>query len=301
MNKVYEASPPIGQEMARGVPGRWLVVFNCQGQGLANCLQIMGNVSVDYHDHASILQHKESVLARLDTYDRVIVAPWVEEQAQLGIGDLPNVWHVPPFYFDGYQPDFCWLTGAAGNLIGPLGNCQSIIARTAYLCELSESQAVSLYREDVYARLGYFAHWHHARELVISQYAAHGFDVRQMFVDWSRRMPFVHMGAHPKIFVLNDIARMLLDRDGLELHDAGILPHDNLVNGPVFPVYPEIASRLGLAGNYTFKCGGKYETMKLEAFVGASFRAFADFGEASPTDMFQSRLSAAINFIKANV
>ena len=60
---------------------------------------------------------------------------------------------------------------------------------------------------------------------------------------------------HPKIDCLNDLARAIIRRAGLPLTNSLSRPPDNLATGPVFPVYPEIGRRLGVAGDYLFKLG----------------------------------------------
>jgi hypothetical protein len=76
---------------------------------------------------------------------------------------------------------------------------------------------------------------------------------------------------------MEEVAQALLDREGIPwqpLDDPG----DPMTTVAVWPVYPEIAERLGWKGSYNFKTstseGGK--TLGLEELVDLSFAALAD-------------------------
>ena len=57
-----------------------------------------------------------------------------------------------------------------------------------------------------------------------------------------------------------------------------LLPPDNLAQGVCFPVYPEIAERLGVEGGYAFKRQDGYRRFTLEEFVRGSFDLYAGLG-----------------------
>src|SRR6185312_8433721 len=81
------------------------------------------------------------------------------------------------------------------------------------------------------------------------------FDFRPLLNEWSARGCFMHSINHPKLFVLGSIARVALNQCGLRI--AFSQPedylHDPLTVWGMWPVYPEIATRFGIAGNYQFK------------------------------------------------
>lgn len=263
---------------------RWLLVYNCQAMGLANCLTLLSDrLSVEYFDHLSIQEHRQAVLARLGEYDRIIVLAGRDAEA---FGGGEKVWHLPALIFPGYHPDVCSLFSSGKVLAGPLGNCHSVIAFTAFTLGLSSADTIGMFRKAVYAALGYLDGWDAARAELVGGFARHGFDIGRPFVKWSRHGPFMYMYLHPKIHCLHDLARLILARAGLTASDATALPHDNLANGQIFPVYPEIASRLGVTGSYLFKPPGEYRVIGLEEFVEASFEAYR--GHASITTLPQS-------------
>ena len=95
----------------------------------------------------------------------------------------------------------------------------------------------------------------------------------------------MHSINHPKLFVLADLARVLLEREGIEsLPDVEQYVDDQLAEGPVWPVYPEVGQRLGVAGHYLFKraralCSDAQPVLMLglKDFVQESFQAFAKY------------------------
>ena len=81
----------------------------------------------------------------------------------------------------------------------------------------------------------------------------------------------MHSVNHPSIAVLHDLGRALLAQQGLAAVESHLLPHDNLLNGPVWPVYGEIAETLGVPGSYQFKLGAQWRCIGLEAFVASGY------------------------------
>jgi len=66
----------------------------------------------------------------------------------------------------------------------------------------------------------------------------------------------MHAINHPKLFVLADLALVIVMREGMSFFtdvENGI--EDRIANGPTWPVYPEIARALEVEGKYQFKKG----------------------------------------------
>jgi len=59
-------------------------------------------------------------------------------------------------------------------------------------------------------------------------------------------------------------------------------PVDNLALGPAFPVYPELARRIGVSqGSYLFKLPG-YRCLNLSEFLGKCFELYRAHPESKP-------------------
>lgn len=274
----------------------WLVIFNCQAMGLANCLNLLSDqIRVEYLDPTMVSESRDVILARLDNYERVIIAPTVETSCGIEFGHHVNVCRIPAFHFSGYHPDLCHLT----ELGGPLRGEHSIIAVAAFLCGLDDRQAFSLYRADIYAAMGYLEQWDSARAFLLNRYADAGLDISQFFIEWSRSGPFTCSPDHPKIQCLRDIAKAVLAQAGMEIMVTGLSPHDNTLNAAIYPVYPEIGSSLGVRGSYLFKLPLRYHMIGLEEFIQASFEFYRDCMAPAVTAPYQPLLARAIAVINA--
>lgn len=203
-----------------------------------------------------------------------------------GRPDLP-VLHSPKFFFMGFHPDVAFPSSAAGERRElPMGNANSAILLAAWRDGLSVKEAVSLFRDEVYDSLGYYDAFAVSRDLLIRECASAGFDVVPLIARWMADGPFVYLPLHPKIGPLNDATMALLDGAGLlaesEKREA---PDDDLARNIIWPVYPEIAQRLGIPGDYVFRpkqqkhAPERSQPLDLDSFVE---RTFACYAEAPP-------------------
>jgi hypothetical protein len=134
-----------------------------------------------------------------------------------------------------------------------------------------------LHNSLVYAHLGYFDRFagdyeHLKRRLRVAGFALSGA---------VRGAPpvFMHTVNHPRIEVLFALARQAVRLVGLTPRGA-VPPDDELARGYIWPVYPEIARRLGVDGN---QAGSAYgNPISLDAICHSSFRAFENGGIGQP-------------------
>lgn len=277
------------------------MLFNCQTAGLASCITLQcREIDLEAHDPADTSRNVDKIADSLDSYDRILAAPGCG--AGLELRGRDNFWWVPSILFQAYQPDMCFLGQKfARGEQWRMGNAHSIIAYTAFKLGLDADEARELYRDDVYADLGYYAQWEREAEAFYARYERFGFDMPGCIAKWSRKGAFMYVHAHPKIECLNDLACAILRRAGMPLTNTSILPHDNLAAGPVFPVYPEIGRHLGVSGEYLFKGSGQYNVIDLDEFVSISFRHYDSFDDLTPTDpYFSDALDGARRVIAAH-
>ena len=176
-----------------------------------------------------------------------------------------------------YHKDLTYCWHGETRLKTPLDDYHSRICLTAFLLGASVEKTVAMFHAGTYGALGYLSDWDRDRESFIAGYGAYGLDVRDLFLEWARKGMVPHSVNHPTIAMLCDLARVMARKAGLPLLDHALLPHDNLANGPIFPVYPEIAMELGLAkGSYRFKEVNRYSTLSLERFVEQSFERYLE-------------------------
>jgi hypothetical protein len=281
---------------------KWLLIFNCQAYGLANSLEALHpRLQVERYDEARFRRKRDEVLSRAGEFERVVIATRLRGELEAEASSFANVSWVPQVWFQGYQPDLCYLAGRGPLASGPAGPYHSAIVWAAFRSGRDEAATRAMFNADTFEALGYFDVWPSARQQLVDSFAAHGFDVRERFVQWTRNGPFMHTVNHPRIPVLMDLARMVLRSVGVEPQEAGIVPPDNLANGPAFPVYPEIGTRLGVAGSYYFKRGGAYRIFDLKQYIAKCFTVYRAAGDAEPDSApFLPMLRRARAFMEAS-
>lgn len=253
-----EGSPVLAPSASAGRGSRrWLLLYNCQAQGLTYCLGLLGrDLQVDCFEVPTVQANPAAISRMLVDYERVLVLPQVRAIPGLEVGSHPGVRDVPSFVFSGYHPDLFRLRDSSGLYQGPLGNFHSVLAYAGWRLGQDVDGTVALFRESVFQALGYFDWWVPQREALLARFASVGLDLRAEFHAWSRRGPFMHNPIHPHMVLLRDLARKLLRDAGVPYYTTDLMPHDNLVNGTVFPVYPPIAARLGFEGGLHVQAPG---------------------------------------------
>jgi len=253
-------------------PRNWLIVFNCTNIGLANSLKLLApDIEVESIDFGRFRKDFSSWRQRLDTFDLILTAPHFVKNDCVDFSACAPVRTFPVPYFDAYHPDLCYVGHGKEILKGPLGDYHSKIITAAYKNGVHRSRVQSLFRAPHYEAFGYFDRWTPARQSLLDGFSGVGIDLQPDFRRWSLHKQFMHSVNHPAIEVVYDIASALLTREGIAHRRAGIVPHDNLMNGPIYPVFDEIAEHLSIAGSYLFKLPAQYRCIDLPTFIDGSY------------------------------
>lgn len=278
----------------------WLMIFNCQGYGLSNCLELLcPEIKVQFYTADAYRQQSGTINANLDHYDRIVITPDLEKSTGIDLQNRDNVLRIPPLLFYGFHPDLCWLFHNGNFLKGPTGGYHSAITYASFQAGLDERQTLELFNDNTYERLGYYNEWDRERGRLLELYRGLGLDLSRHFIEWSRKGLFMYTSNHPTIICLRDLAKSILSQTGSRILDTDLLPPDNLANGQTFPVYPEIGSRLGVRGNYLFKLAGKYEWIHLDEFTHESFKLYRSSSPLKPHPFHATKVSTAISVIEA--
>ncbi|MFE1601478.1 WcbI family polysaccharide biosynthesis putative acetyltransferase [Methylobacterium sp. ID0610] len=279
-------------------PGpRIAVIGNCQGRGLAAALGLLCPGSrvrlLPTGRLRRIARDADALAEDLRGSDLVLSQSFPDAVLPGGVAALrarlPQTRLFPTLVFPGFHPDTIYVGEDAALVPSPLGLYHSAIAAFGFLCGLDEARTTGLFREEVFARLGYLDIWDGAARAMRDAAAEEGFPLDRELLLWSRRGCFMLNVNHPKLFVLGDIARRLLAEAGLPVRDVDPETYlaDDLLRDVVWPVYPPLAERYGVAGSYLFK--GKAsgaalpDLYDLPAFVAASFRIYRGLPRARLT------------------
>lgn len=281
--------------------GTIIGVGNCQLQGMIQCAAAALGLAPAYLHPSDFEADPRRFLKLLPNAEMVFVqrTVWAKMiRKMLASSERPNlpVLEAPRLHFAGFHPDVATSEKSAGkspNL--PLGTVNSAILLQAWRDRLSEREAVSMFRDDVYRAIGYYDAYETASALMAEECALSGIDVRPMMERWLKAGTFFYVPLHPKIHVLCDIAFALLRKARIFNGDSADVNVDDPLNeNVIWPVYPEIADRLGIEGDYVFRPkhwpSGRPGTapMELTEFVA---RTFAGYAQAEPDFSVYPRLS----------
>ena len=267
-------------------------VGNCQAPGIVASLKsLLPEATVEgWHFGAQAIKGEE-LLARLADFD-VVMKNLPEGHAD-NLFDLnrlgerfARVVAIPPVAFTGFHPDIAYVFHGGRAVRGIFGDYHSAIIAAAFLLGLPPDRVPGLFNSLIYARLGYFDAFQRAKEEFIAQHREHGYEIAPHFDRWLAGGAFMYTINHPRIEVLSTIATMAAIRAGLVAPDTPIPDgvFDNLEASGIWPTYPELAQRIGIAGSMVFTRGrhevrqGEPREIGLTEAVEISYRRY----EATP-------------------
>lgn len=195
--------------------------------------------------------------------------------------------------FGAFHPDAIYLRWPGGRryAVGPNDVVHSRIAIECFRRGYDEQRTRDAFNADVYEALGFFSVWQKETAALGARLRAHGFDLDDMLPGWMRGGCFMHMPTHPKAMVIADLMLELFRRHGVPVENANVAAiMDDAFAARIFPVYPEIAARLGVpeCGGHVFKLPKysyndnnereKKEYLSLDEFIYLSFRSYRRTG-----------------------
>lgn len=79
---------------------RWLLLFNCQAEGLATCLELLNpNLIVEKYDALNYHANASKIRATFDSCDRIVIAPRVKHLIDAKILESPRITWLPHVWF----------------------------------------------------------------------------------------------------------------------------------------------------------------------------------------------------------
>lgn len=292
---------------------RVAVVSNCQGGSMSLALQAFlgGRVPPVHYVGWASLENPALLVPPLRElaahHDTVLVQPTFAKRLLPLVPDLAaQIALFPAVRFTAFHPDLCYVIRRepSERVSGPMGPYHSSIAFHAWRAGMSTREALEYFDDETYQALRFHDYWDAARRTLLDEGLAADLPLDALLERWQRSGCFMHTHNHPKISAVADVARAVLERQGIELPalDPGAFLHDPLAGGEVWPVYPELAKRLGIAGSYQFKAtNGDHELrspvrlLDLETLVEQSFQLYDSYGrDALDSDRAFSARYAAV-------
>jgi hypothetical protein len=254
----------------RGPPGgagspRIAVLGNCQGGAVATSMRLLlPGAEVTFHSVHGIERRfgaAADLIRAVSDYDLVFGSPFPSTFRDGGdFGTLraeTGLRPIPIIVFPAFHPDAIYagdITNARRLLKSPLRDYNSALVLFGFLEKLSADQTVRLFQEDAFRLVGYLDTWESAQAALLHLGREASYDLTADLLRWTRRGVFMHVINHPRMFVINDLARGLLAKAGVGFDDCDLDAYagDEIVRLGAWPVYPPIAAQFGAEGSYVF-------------------------------------------------
>lgn len=263
------------------------LIGNCQIDGIARCIAVMQpSISARGLYVTDLEAEPELQRDALTSCDVIFV------QTRYGFDALKQSFPelvgkaiaYPLVHFPGFHPDMTYVRDSEGNLVETLlSRYNSKLTLAAYVNGLEVERAVSLFASEVFDAAGYFSAWAGATSMLATEYEQSDIDLGDSLSRWARRGCFMYTMNHPRLLVLADIARAMLEKAGQPVRTMRpeTYAKDSLQELVIWPVYPEIAAIYGLEGDYCFKPQNG-RVIDLEQMVRGSYASYAAISGFQP-------------------
>jgi hypothetical protein len=267
------------------------VLFNCQGDVIAQAMQaLLPNAKVAYVKILNLVQNEQLRTEAMDLLagcNHILMMDAAAGHKYLSLEWMratgATVHRLPTIRFRGFHPDTVMIVPKSGRKVGgPTTGYHSRIAIAAFLGGLSVPETLELYSALVFARLGYFDEYARQFELMRMNFEGCGLDFRPIREKLVASGCFMHSINHPKVAPLLELAIGTCRMLELPIENMNVRPEelpDLLAPAATHPVFPEIAARIGIRAEGTFRPnvppGGQWKELSHEQFIAGSFKSFA--------------------------
>lgn len=194
---------------------------------------------------------------------------------------------APPIGFTAFHPDLCYARKLSTNeLLVPHYN--SAIVVWAYQNGANPETAAKFFSKSTFQSLGYLDTWNpsvaHLRQVFKNFGMEKDFDTFYLHI--KRAGNFMYSTNHPRSVAIVQLGKIVATKMGgsSDVYARDIPINDGLTD-VVWPVYPDIADGLALAGgNYQWKLGGKGRISGLRDYIEFAYDNYRSL-EVEPGDL----------------
>lgn len=227
---------------------------NCQVNSHAALLQVAGEHEIEAR-RISQATGQDLDPARLSRFDMILVQGGAQKRVADAVRHHPRVVNLPVLLFNGFTPDDEWFVVPKPGHVVLL---MSRIAVGAWRHGLTLDDAMELYSPRFCDLMQYPEMFATARRNLIGNLAPEVPEIEQLFDRWSERGPFFLTFNHPRLFIVEDVLRAVLQREGLDLpRGVSELCPDPLLNEEISPQYnhPAAVNLVSDPGHFRKKGG----------------------------------------------
>src|SRR5260370_6686254 len=151
------------------------VLGNCQVASMGSCLRALvpqSEIKIFYSWEMKSSEQIRDVIDEIESCDLVFAQPLSPEYGAEISGTLERqseklqMW--PAFAFTGFHPDITYIIVEENRIKSPMDDYNSLIVLGAFLADLSIDETEQLFNGFMYARLGYYDEYRHAKGALIS-------------------------------------------------------------------------------------------------------------------------------------
>ena len=183
---------------------------------------------------------------------------------------------VTNVFLSGLHPDITFLGSSGRRLQSPTTDYHSKIVLMAYLRGESPAACVDLFNQDVYHRLGYFDEFE--RSAAELRRRDEDMDIRfaDRLIEMTRHEHTLLTNNHPASVTLAELAGTIARHCGVDVAFAPDSFENELLDHPIWPIYPEIgeALRLPYGTEFAFRAGQRQAPLSLAEYVAGSFAMY---------------------------
>jgi hypothetical protein len=266
------------------------IVGNCQARGMARSLDVLvpGSTTIVFH-LAKVLT--EPSTARLQVWADALakcdaVFTLLQEDPSRTRGPLETsvleafcgvVVKYPYIASASFHPDCTYIRCAGTEIRGPMGPYHSSLVAACHTLGVPKSRVEKLLNAFYFASSGYLTDANLSLAGFVTANKGFGFDFGP-FIERTAGSPFMHTVNHPTADIIHEMTIQALDKAGITIPARSALPPaDELADGVIWPVYPEIARRMNVAGSFTFQAHPT-KRLNLVEYIAHAYQAYDQAG-----------------------
>jgi len=224
-------------------------------------------------------------LSSAEVWVTSVAPPQVEDQLAAA-GSRARVVRVPDIYFPAFHPDILHVVGPDGRALrSAAGDYSSAIVLWGWREGLGADEIRACFTGEVFSILGYTTAWYGSVDPLRGGFEASAVDFAAWLLPLARSGVFMLTDNHPSAAALIGLARLVAlelgaDPGRVDVPWERLIPDGLLATSTVWPVYPEIAEALGVAGSYVWRTPTG-ALLDLDTFIERTLDGYRDLDPAA--------------------
>lgn len=283
------------------------VIGNCQAY-IARIISVICRNSTCTQIHWNHIKKLISMNEKIDLseYDYIFSALTPDKELDCVNNIDKKISFYPNVVFRGSHPDCIYVRSNSKTIKSPIGDYHSAIIFNSYSHGLTEKECRELFIPEFFNLLGFGEQYYAHLKALSQRLTETGLDGDYLTQKWAALGHFMHTINHPKLFVLEDIAKHLLDVNQINYDQH--LKIDDFLSDPyktnvIFPIYPSQPMSKKYHNGLVFKIANDltqnhYEKwMSLNDFIHGSYQIYKENESLEPDIKISDNFKRALESI----